>query len=231
MKKRKILMLTLPLVGVATIVGSGFSAWYFNETTISTSAKLGVAVTEMHVTAGELTTTLPANAKIVLDQGGASNAASLTEKIYVGIPVEGDTYTPVNSFDVTFKIPTASASGLKDSGIKGKFSFTPVVDAKLSKYVDVTTELLTVTKEFTFDEGTLESPWTKTTTESDTIYTVTISLAASNTENSPFKYKANDGVNGGKPLKSEQYTAMKNALSTVDKAISFTGSVVFEIIA
>ena len=50
MKKRKILMLTLPLVGVATIVGSGFSAWYFNETTVSTSAKLGVAVTEMHVT-------------------------------------------------------------------------------------------------------------------------------------------------------------------------------------
>lgn len=229
MKKRKILMLTLPLVGVATIVGSGFSAWYFNETTVSASAKLGVAVTEMHVTAGELTTTLPENAKIVLDQGGASNATSLTEKIYVGTPATGDTYTPVNSFDVTFTIPTASANGLKDSGIKGKFSFTPVVDAKLSKYVDVTTELLTVTKEFTFDEGTLESPWTKTTTESDTIYTVTISLAASNTENSPFKYKANDGVNGGKPLNSTQYEAMKTALTGVTQAISFAGSVVFEI--
>ena len=229
MKKRKILMLTLPLVGVATIVGSGFSAWYFNETTVSASAKLGVAVTEMHVTAGELTTTLPENAKIVLDQGGASNATSLTEKIYVGTPATGDNYTPVNSFDVTFKIPTASANGLKDSGIKGKFSFTPVVDAKLSKYVDVTTELLTVTKEFTFDEGTLESPWTKTTTESDTIYTVTISLAASNTENSPFKYKANDGVNGGKPLNSTQYEAMKTALTGVTQAISFAGSVVFEI--
>ena len=150
MKKRKILMLTLPLVGVATIVGSGFSAWYFNETTVSASAKLGVAVTEMHVTAGELTTTLPENAKIVLDQGGASNATSLTEKIYVGTPATGDNYTPVNSFDVTFKIPTASANGLKDSRIKGIFNFTPVVDAKLSKYVDVTTELLTVTKEFTF---------------------------------------------------------------------------------
>ena len=230
MKKRKILMLTLPLVGVATIVGSGFSAWYFNETTVSASAKLGVAVTEMHVTAGELTTTLPENAKIVLDQGGASNATSLTEKIYVGTPATGDTYTPVNSFDVTFTIPTASANGLKDSGIKGKFSFTPVVDAKLSKYVDVTTELLTVTKEFTFDEGTLESPWTKTTTESDTIYTVTISLAASNTENSPFKYKANDGVNGGKPLNSTQYEAMKTALTGVTQAISFAGSVVFEIV-
>ena len=54
MKKRKILMLTLPLVGVATIVGSGFSAWYFNAGTVAKSATLGVKVTEMHVTTGAL---------------------------------------------------------------------------------------------------------------------------------------------------------------------------------
>ncbi len=233
MKKRKILMLTLPLVGVATIVGSGFSAWYFNAGTVSKSAQLGVAVTEMHVTAGELTTTLPANAKIVLDQGGASNAALLTEKIYVGTPGEGDTYTPVNSFDVTFKIPTASASGLKSSNIKGKFNLTARVNETLLKYIDVKTELLTVTKEFTFDEGTLESPWTKTTNENDTLYTVTISLAASNAANTPFKYKANseDVAKPGKPLTAAQYTAMEVALSSVANAISFDASVAFEIIA
>ena len=223
MKKRKILMLTLPLVGVATIVGSGFSAWYFNAGTVSKSAQLGVAVTEMHVTAGELTTTLPANAKIVLDQGGASNAALLTEKIYVGTPGEGDTYTPVNSFDVTFKIPTASASGLKSSNIKGKFNLTARVNETLLKYIDVKTELLTVTKEFTF----------KTTNENDTLYTVTISLAASNAANTPFKYKANseDVAKPGKPLTAAQYTAMEVALSSVANAISFDASVAFEIIA
>ena len=42
MKKRKILMLTLPLVGVATIVGSGFSAWYFDNTEIGTSKNVGI---------------------------------------------------------------------------------------------------------------------------------------------------------------------------------------------
>ena len=232
MKKRKILMLTLPLVGVATIVGSGFSAWYFNETTVSTSAKLGVAVTEMHVTAGELTTTLPANAKIVLDQGGAANANDETELIYVGTPVTGDTYTPVNSFDVTFTIPTASANGLKDSGIKGHFTLTPTVNETLLKYINVNTTLLTVTKDFTFDESTLVSPWTKTTIGSNTIYTVTISLAASNAANTPFSYKANstvEGQNPGKPLNSTQYEAMKTALAGVTEAISFAGSVVFEI--
>ena len=233
MKKRKILMLTLPLVGVATIVGSGFSAWYFNETTVSTSAKLGVAVTEMHVTAGTLTTTLPSTAKIVLDQGGASNATSLTEKIYVGTPATGDTYTPVNSFDVTFTIPTASANGLKDSGIKGHFTLTPTVNETLLKYINVDTTLLTFTKDFTFaTDEELTSPWSKTTSGLNTIYTVTISLAASNAANTPFSYKANstvEGANPGKPLNSTQYEAMKTALTGVTEAISFAGSVVFEI--
>ena len=233
MKKRKILMLTLPLVGIATIVGSGFSAWYFNETTVSASAKLGVAVTEMHVTAGELTTTLPANAKIVLDQGGASNATSLTEKIYVGTPATGDTYTPVNSFNVTFTIPTASANGLKDSGIKGHFTLTPTVNETLLKYINVNTTLLTLTKDFTFaTDEELTSPWSKTTSGLNTIYTVTISLAASNAANTPFSYKDNstvEGANPGKPLTSAQYEAMKTALTGVTEAISFAGSVEFVI--
>ena len=232
MKKRKILMLTLPLVGVATIVGSGFSAWYFNETTVSASAKLGVAVTEMHVTAGELTTTLPENAKIVLDQGGAANANDETELIYVGTPVTGDTYTPVNSFDVTFTIPTASANSLKDSRIKGHFELKPTVNETLSKYVEVTTTLLTLTQDFTFTDGeSLGGPWVKTTDESNTTYTATISLPASNAENTPFKYKDYSGLNGGKPLNAEQYTAMEGALSSVTNAISFAATVVFEIIA
>ena len=232
MKKRKILMLTLPLVGVATIVGSGFSAWYFNETTVSTTAKLGVAVTEMHVTAGELTTTLPENAKIVLDQGGAANANDETELIYVGTPAGGNTYTPLDSFTVTFTIPTASANGLKDSNIKGHFELKPTVNETLSKYVEVTTTLLTLTQDFTFTEGeSLGSSWVKTTDESNTIYTATISLPASNAANTPFIYKANNGVNGGKPLNSEQYEAMVSALSSVHEAITFAASVKFEIIA
>lgn len=228
MKKRKILMLTLPLVGVATIVGSGFSAWYFNAGTVNASATLGVEVTEMHLTAGTLTTTLPADAKIVLDQGGPANAADETQLIYVTSATLGN----ISSFDVTFTIPTASANGLKDSGIKGHFTLTPTVNETLLKYINVNTTLLNVTKDFTFDESTLVSPWTKTTIGLDTIYTVTVSLAASTESNTPFSYKANsiaEGANPGKPLNATQYTAMKNALSTVENAISFAASVEFVI--
>ena len=100
MKKRKILMLTLPLVGVATIVGSGFSAWYFNETTVSTSAKLGVAVTELHVTAGTLTTTLPAGAKVVLTVGVNVKVALIPESFNPAALVVG--IENVTSKELTF---------------------------------------------------------------------------------------------------------------------------------
>ena len=229
MKKRKILMLTLPLVGVATIVGSGFSAWYFNAGTVSDSATLGVKVTEMHLTAGTLTTTLPENAKIVLDQGGASNASDLTKSIYV----ESSTGTKINDFDVIFTIPTASANGLKDSGIKGHFTLTPTVNETLKKYITVDEDLLSLTQDFNFtDSESLGVSWVKTTGELNTIYKATISLAESGTENTPFSYKANstvEGANPGKPLTSAQYEAMKTALADVTDAITFAASVVFEI--
>ena len=230
MKKRKILMLTLPLVGVATIVGSGFSAWYFNAGTVAKSATLGVKVTEMHLTAGTLTTTLPEGAKIVLDQGGASNASDLTKSIYV----ESSTGTKINDFDVIFTIPTTSARGLKESGIKGHFTLTPIVNETLKKYITVDDGLLSLEEYFTFAdvESTLSGAWTKETSGDNTLYKATISLAESGTANTPFSYKANstvEGANPGKPLTSAQYEAMKTALTGVTEAITFAASVVFEI--
>ena len=231
MLKRKLLVIIIPVLATSVLVCAGFSAWYFNAGTVSTSAQLGVKVTEMHVTTGALSTNLPETATIVLDQGGASKATDLTEKIFVGTPA-GNTYTPLDSFTVTFTIPTASANGLKDSRIKGHFELKPTVNETLSKYVEVTITLLTLTQDFTFTDGeSLGGSWVKTTDESNTTYTATISLPASNAENTPFKYKDNSGLNGGKPLNAEQYTAMEGALSSVTNAISFAATVVFEIIA
>ena len=221
MKKRKILMLTLPLVGVATIVGSGFSAWYFNETTVSTSAKLGVAVTELHVTAGTLTTTLPVGAKVVLDQGGATKVTDLTELIYIATE-SGGNYTKVNSFDVTFSIPTTSAAGLKDSGIKATLALTPTVNTTLSTYIDVTTSLITLNKTFTLAaDETPGDGWTRSISGDNTLYTTTVSLPASNA-GTLFKYKE-----GKKPTTVAAYNAMTTALSSVTEAITFSGSVTF----
>lgn len=221
MKKRKILMLTLPLVGVATIVGSGFSAWYFNETTVSDSATLGVAVTELHVTAGTLTIDLPVGAKVVLDQGGATKAADLKELIYVATESSGN-YTKVNSFDVTFSIPTTSAAGLKDSNITATLKLIPTVNPTLLTYIDVTTSLITLNKTFTLaaDENPGDG-WTRSISGDNTLYTTTVSLPESNA-GTLFKYKE-----GKKPTTVAAYNAMTTALSSVTEAITFSGSVTF----
>lgn len=224
MKKRKILMLTLPLVGVATIVGSGFSAWYFNETAVGASATLGVAVTELHATAGTLTTTLPSGAKVVLDQGGASKAADLKELIYVATESSGN-YTKVNSFDVTFSIPTTSAAGLKDSNISATLTLTPIVDTILLTYIDVTTSLITLNKTFTLAADEIPGDgWTRSIDGANTLYTTTVSLPASNA-GELFKYKT-----GKKPTTVAEYSAMETALSSVTNAITFTGSVTFNVL-
>ena len=49
MMKRKLLAVVLPLIGCATVVGSGFAAWYFGEietTGSNTAAQVNVNVTK-----------------------------------------------------------------------------------------------------------------------------------------------------------------------------------------
>lgn len=228
MIKRKILMVTLPLIGVATIVGSGFSAWYFNETPVTTSATVGVEVTEKHVATGTLTHTLPVGAKLVLDQGGPTNATVLNQLIYVA-KSDG---TKISSFDLSFTIPTLTAANLLSSHVKAKITLVPTVNTTLAKYVDVTTSKLSITQEITFTDEETYTGWTKTTSDGNHVYTTTIALPASNETGSPFIYKAttvtDDVYEGGKPVKETQYDTMKGDLSTEGfVGISFAGNVEF----
>ena len=99
MLKRKILAAVLPVVAAGTVVGSGFSAWYFGSLTgDSGSGKIGVSITD-GAEFGSLTAyytlvedggvtqhTFDLNGQqtgiiIQLDQGGTSNAADTTKGI------------------------------------------------------------------------------------------------------------------------------------------------------
>ncbi len=100
MMKRKILAVTIPVVGCITVVGAGFSAWYFSTATGKASDGFGVNinVTE-EVKSTENTLTIKnSNAKtdtdtdpntdnslvnthLILDQGGVSNKEDVTKGI------------------------------------------------------------------------------------------------------------------------------------------------------
>lgn len=84
MMKRKILAVTIPVVGCITVVGTGFSAWYFGEAASSSdglSASLNTHVTEKIESMGEGVLTFTASNKdevlndkyLILDQGGVDN--------------------------------------------------------------------------------------------------------------------------------------------------------------
>ena len=82
MMKRKFLAVVLPIIGCATVVGSGFSAWYFGENVgignISGSTPVNVDVTEeLRDATGTLsvdtTTSTITGKSLILDQGGLKN--------------------------------------------------------------------------------------------------------------------------------------------------------------
>lgn len=233
MKKRKILMLTLPLVGVATIVGSGFSAWYFDNTDIGTSKNVGITVTEKHVASGTLTTSLTGNEKLVLDQGGSDLASreALNKNIYV---VNGSDVT-IDSFTTTFTIKESVANNLLSSNVKAQLKLEVAVNTTLDNYIEVTTGNINYTKDLLFSEA-VESftdgrlTLTKETVGADTMfkYTLTTSIAGSTVSGSPFKYDAtNTEAKTGKPTTEAHYDAMELALRNMTDGLTFTASVEF----
>ena len=232
MKKRKILMLTLPLVGVATIVGSGFSAWYFDNTDIGTSKNVGITVTEKHVASGTLTTSLTGNEKLVLDQGGSDLASreALNKNIYV---VNGSEI--VNSFTTTFTIEESVANNLVSSRVKAHLELNVAVNSTLDKYINVDTTKIDYTTDFSFNEEVGEIDGAKLTLAKETVgadtmfkYTLTTSIAGSTVSGSPFKYDTtNTTAKTGKPTTEAHYDAMELALRNMTDGLTFTASVEF----
>ena len=81
MMKRKFLAVVLPIIGCATVVGSGFSAWYFGETTGASAGNdfgVNIGITdEVNAKEGALTISNSVTSfdgyYLILDQGGAKN--------------------------------------------------------------------------------------------------------------------------------------------------------------
>ena len=227
MKKRKILMLTLPLVGVATIVGSGFSAWYFNSTAVTpVDGKIGVSITNKTTTTGTLSSDL-GSAKLVLDQGGSKSVDASDVTKHIWVEREG---TKISDFTISFTIAKDSATALAQSRVKGQLKVVANVNETLAKYVAVTTTNWNVTKDMMFGDGDdLKTDWTREVSETNMIYTLTLSVLESTGEGSPFKYTEKNAESGklGKPTTVTEYDAMKAAIGTMADGISFTTSVAF----
>lgn len=164
MRKRRILGIVIPLVAATTVVGSGFSAWYFGSETISTSNDVTFEVTDKVTTLGTLTTTVldidkgeyelsttgtatnleTVELKIVLDQGGYQYKKDFNYGIHFEVRKGTAGWKKAKSIQIKYTIKKADYKNLETTLIP-QFTYTLSLDSQVASYVNfkdgyVTTE-------------------------------------------------------------------------------------------
>ena len=164
MMKRKFLAVILPIIGCATVVGSGFSAWYFGQhftTDIDGNTNIGINITEeIKTSKANLSINLDATTiddgaaageegRLVLDQGGLGNN-SVDSGIMFGSNTS--TFTKTTSGKIwgftirydgtsTETVGESTETGLSikelyDAGLRIRVEMTVTLDENLYKYID-----------------------------------------------------------------------------------------------
>ena len=136
MMKRKFLAVVLPIIGCATVVGSGFSAWYFGETTNkngSGSFGVNIAITdEVKDATNSLTVSSDVSKlkdhKLLLDQGGYANKDNPDSGIMFTnsdpLPTQVSTTTGIDwNFTITYNSTNTSIKQLYEAGLQIRFEF------------------------------------------------------------------------------------------------------------
>ena len=189
--KRKFLAVVLPIIGCATVVGSGFSAWYFGATASSSGEgiNIGTHVTE-EINSVVGTLSIPSensNARdfegmnLILDQGGFKNTNDNQ-----GIMFEKGTPNDVSakSLDYHFNVKFTGNDNLNlqdvyDAGMELKVTVSFDLGGKLSQYIAVKDGAgMVVDFGPAGDEGELKF----TKGESNNVYTATYTLKETSLE-------------------------------------------------
>ena len=152
MMKRKFLAVVLPIIGCTTVVGSGFSAWYFSDTLTGGNGESDlVSLVTPEGNVGPLSVTVTNdfkedNTNLVLDQGGFQDEDT-TKGIMIG--KSADVTTVDKSFVWSAKISYSDSKvSLKNLGLAGtaiKFTFDIVIQSGadsaegLDDYIEVKT--------------------------------------------------------------------------------------------
>lgn len=146
MMKRKILAVTIPVVGCLTVVGSGFSAWYFSDDVTAGGnggSSVSVNVTEeVQASTGNLTvdpTGTNLGSALILDQGGPGNY-NVDSGIMFGATDATETTVNENAkwhFTVTFTgSQTLTLDKIYDAGLRVRVAAEITLGGNLKNYVE-----------------------------------------------------------------------------------------------
>ena len=253
--KRKLLAVVLPLVGCATVVGSGFAAWYFGDSVSGgDDAKFGAAV---NITAevGNKNTTLTGSYTatdmpdhLILDQAPAKADGSVNDISTQGIAfTKGGKDVIASKEEVNPFVFSVQYNGggktLANLYTEGKYRVRVEIKIDLTAlkgYVDLASTAKVVMAEtvsdsidggeITFDEVGVDSniytaTYTAPTNDSSTAANWTFTLGLSTTGYKNELLKYADGM---KPTNHEDYVAMTQAIGTSAK-INITATAYLEI--
>lgn len=204
MLNRKILALVLPAVAVSALVGSGFSAWYFNAditkscddvtANVTITDKIDQNIGTLTLTPGHGLTTL------TLDQGGQENAGEKN----IGIKFDA------SKLEVKFAFVSEKVfNNLKEANMQVKVTSTITFTENLDGYVKIIDAL-------SYSPGESYSYYKETELEEySESYDFSINLTTNANEvNSLLEYKE-------KPTSGDNYDRMHNALQT-GQSITFS---------
>lgn len=237
MMKRKFLAVVLPIIGCATVVGSGFSAWYFGAAASvgdGEGINIGTSVTEeINSVAGTLSID-ESNAStingmnLILDQGGFENTNNQGIMFYEGTPSVVMKNDLKYSFNVKFTgTETLDLQDVYNANMELKVTVSFNLGNVLSQYIAVKSGAgMKVEDGPAGDEGELKftkgegNDYTATyTLKKDSldeivdlenaVFTFSIDLSTNDSfENSLFVY-----AEGRKPTDTGTLTKMKNDLT------------------
>lgn len=204
MLNRKLLALILPAVAVSALVGSGFSAWYFNANITSSASpvsanvditdKIDQNIGTLTLTPGHELTTL------TLDQGGQENAEDKTK----GIEFDAD------KLEVNFSFVSETVfNNLSSANMQVKVTSTITFTEALDGYVKIIDTM-------NYTPGESYSYYKETTLDAyKASYDFSIDLSTNAEKvNSLLEYKV-------KPTSSGAYDTMSEKLFNTGQSITF----------
>lgn len=215
--KKFVLAFGIPVLAVASLIGSGYATWYFNTTIAPKSGEIGLEVTERAVGAKFIPS--EENIKLVLDQTNKTD----------GMPQDRKSVHFEGTFRESLVADDGDATTLDDEFIDGtvyKVTTEITIPSAVAEYVDFTFDShtssatnLTLTKTKEFKYADLVAGTKNTFNVFDISTDVTVAYATeSSTEPSTPKSK--------EPSTPAEYETMKKALKDQTIKISFTAEIV-----
>lgn len=199
--KKFVLAFGIPVLAVASLIGSGYATWYFNSDVSTDTKDIALELKEKRVVGAEFQNSKSTDFKLVLDQPVKAD----------GMP---DGRKDVH-FEGTFKESLVANDGGTNMFVKGtsyKATTTITIPSEVAEYVN-----------FTFNGQTSSATNLTLTKEDDTLKVLSEDQSAFDVFNIS---EVNVEYTAKEPSTSAEYDAMKTALKNKTINISFAAVIV-----